>query len=396
MFSTFTRFFGPRHEVCDCCNHFIDIELLLAENELAERKTLRKKLKNLLASLRWKRLKEKYKSRKASARKTFRKRFRHVHEGFRRLGKKRTFQVRRRQSSQAAHAVTEQEAGKRLPLLTIKIGNTDPVDPLRSAVRRLLPMMFTDIVESDRPIGKQTHSTTQYFLVHPLADLNPTGSFLSRYRQPPASAFGMDFNLALTFVSRWLQSSLTTLKTLYPNGDHGLQMPFCVLETSQAGANARARALQRRNPGEKVGIATLDFAALQREKLVASATHTFDFLRVPRTDFSCARKLLAWAEGGEDGLSAKALRSAVLTVTHWEDSDVDTDAESMEEELHLAVHTPLPDDKDEEQWAKWMNAVEKKDSAAVSRAASGSSKGTGVATSEIALTEKEYPRFLSL
>lgn len=256
--------------------------------------------------------------------------------------------------------------------------------------------MFTDIVESDLPIGKQTHSATQCFLVHPLADLDPAGSFLSRYTQPPESAFGMDFKLALPFVSRWLQSSLDRMKTLYPNGNIGLQMPFCVLETSQAGANARARALQCRNPGEKMGIATLDFAALQRERLVASATHTFDFLRLPRTDIDCARKLLAWAEGDEDGISARALRSAVLKVIEWEDSNVDTDAGSMGAELHLAVHTPLPDDKDEEKWAKWMNAVGEKDSAAVSRAASGSSKGAGVATSEITLTEEEYPRFLSL
>lgn len=121
MFSTFTRFFGPRHEVCDCCNHNMDIELLLAEDGITERKnTVRKKFKNLLASLQWERLREKSKSRKARARKTFKKRFRHAHKEFRRLGKKRTFHIRRRQSFEAARAVPEQESGKRLPLLTVR------------------------------------------------------------------------------------------------------------------------------------------------------------------------------------------------------------------------------------------------------------------------------------
>jgi hypothetical protein len=255
--------------------------------------------------------------------------------------------------------------------------------------------MFTDIVESDLTIAKQTHSTTQCFLVHPLADLDPNGSFLTRFAQPPSSAFNMDLNLALTFVSRYLQSSLTMTKALYPEGSHALQMPFCVLETTQAGANARARALQRRNPDEKVGIAALDFAALQREKLVASATHTFDFLRVSRRDFYCGRKLLAWVEGEKDGHSTEALQNAVLTVIPWEDTGVVIDEESVEEELRVATETPLPEDEDEKQWARWMNAVEK-DSGAVSRAASKDSKGVEVTTSETALTEEEYPRFLSL
>lgn len=256
--------------------------------------------------------------------------------------------------------------------------------------------MFTGIVENDITIAKQTHSTTQYFLVHPLVDLNPNGSFLSRYTQPLSSAFSLDLSFALTFVSRYLQSALTTIKTVYPEGSHDLQMPFCVLETTQAGANARARTLQRRNPDEKVGIATLDFATLQREKLVASATHTFDFLRVSRRDFYCGRKLLAWVEGGKDEHSAKALRNTVLTVIEWKDTDMPTDAGSVEEELEVAVETPLPEDQDEKQWARWMNAVENKDSGAVSRAASKDSKGVKVTTSEIALTEEEYPRFLSL
>ncbi|KAF3052291.1 hypothetical protein E8E11_004054 [Didymella keratinophila] len=206
----------------------------------------------------------------------------------------------------------------------------------------------------------------------------------------------MDLNFALTFVSRYLQSSLTTIKTVYPEGGDDLKMPFCVLETTQAGANAGARALQRRNPDEKVGIAILDFAALQRERLVASAMYTFDFLRVSRKTFWCGRKLLAWAEGDKDGLSAEAFRSAVLTVHEWKDTGVATDSESMEEELEVAVETPLPMDEDEKQWAMWMNAAEKLDFGVVSRAASKDSKEVQVTTSEIGLTRDEYPRFLSL
>ena len=206
----------------------------------------------------------------------------------------------------------------------------------------------------------------------------------------------MDLNLALTFVSRYLQSSLTSIKAIYPEGGDDLQMPFCILETTQAGANARARALHRRNPDEKVGIATLDFAALQREKLVTSATHAFDFLRVSRKDFWCGRNLLAWAASDGDKLTAKAFRNAVLTVHEWRDTGVATDTESMEEELEVAAETPLPQDEDEKQWTKWMNAAEKLDSAVVSRAASKDSKGVQVTTSEIGLTWDEYPRFLSL
>ncbi|KAF3052292.1 hypothetical protein E8E11_004102 [Didymella keratinophila] len=141
MFSSITRFFGPRLEVCDCCNHGnIDIALLLDDNEVARRKTTKKRLKNLLASLRWKRLKEHCKKRKASARKSIRKGFRTISKRVRRIGrKKRTFEVRRKGASQNTQAATD---------------TNEQADPLRSAVRQLLTTMFTDIVESDLTIAK--------------------------------------------------------------------------------------------------------------------------------------------------------------------------------------------------------------------------------------------------
>jgi hypothetical protein len=397
MFFTPTKLLRPRREVCDCCKHGnINIALLLDDDEVAERKKMKKRLRNIFASLRWERLKETCKRRKASARKAIKKHFRTIHKRVRRIGRKRrTFEVRRKKALQTTQAATDsnEQVGKHpLPYL-LKLNNTDLSDPLRSAVRNLLTTMFKDIVESDLSIAKQTHSTTQCFLVHLLNDLDPNGSFLSSYAQPPSSAFNMDLNLALTFVSGYLQGSLTTIKAVYPEGCDGLQMPFCVLETTQAGANTRAQALQRRYPEGEVGIAILDFAALQREKLVVSAAHAFDFLRVSRTDFWCGRKLLAWAEGDGEELSAKAFRNAVLRVHEWKDMGVATDSESMEEELEVAAETPLPEDEDEKQWAKWMDAAEKLDSGVVSRAASKESKGVQVTTSEIGLTR---PRFLSL
>lgn len=271
---------------------------------------------------------------------------------------------------------------------------------MRSAVRQLLHTMFADIVENDRTLAKQTDSTTQCFLVHPLSDLDPNGSFLSRYMHPSPQAFDMDFNLGLSFVSSWLQSSLTKIKTSYPEGETDLQMPFCVLETTQATANVRARALQRLNPKEKVGIATLDIVALESEKLVASAKHTFDFLRVSRKDFFCVKKLLAWAESDEDGQSANALRSAVLTVVEWQETGEDVFAESEEipdaEEKGTASQTHLQDDESEELWAKWAN-LPKKDSGVTSRTASGSSNG-GMPNSEdmSAVEDERYPRFRTL
>jgi hypothetical protein len=117
MFSSFTKVFGPRHEVCDCCNHNIDIELLLEENEVAERKTMKKRLENLLASLRWKRLKEDCKKRKSAARKAIRRRFRAIYKKVRRIGrKKRTFEVRRKRAPQPSNAATNtsEQAGKHL------------------------------------------------------------------------------------------------------------------------------------------------------------------------------------------------------------------------------------------------------------------------------------------
>ncbi|KAF3041935.1 hypothetical protein E8E12_007964 [Didymella heteroderae] len=359
------------------------MELLFEDEEIAERRTMKERLKKLLVALQGQKIKEKYKRCKSTAAKAIGKRFKNIHWRIRRMGrKKRTFEARHRQAPRAIDIVT---------------GTHEKRDTVKSAVRRLLTTMFTNIVENDLSLEKHTTSTTQCFLVHPLADLDPNGSFLNRYTQPPPSAFNLDLNLALTFVSRWLQSSLTSIKTFYPEGDCGLQMPFCVLETTQAGANIRARAMQRSNPNEKVGVATLDFAALQRKKLVASAAHTFDFLRVPRKDFPCVIKLLAWADNDEDGLSATALRSMVLTVVGWEDTGVDTDLESVGEELRAAAQTPLPGDEDEELWAKWANPTGKKDSGTVSRTASGDSKGRKTTALGISLTgEQRYPRFLSL
>lgn len=232
-------------------------------------------------------------------------------------------------------------------------------DPLKPAIRQLLTTMFGEIVENDRTLAKQTDMTTQCFLVHALLDLDPKGSFLGRYGEPSPQMFDLDLDLGLSFVSSWLQSSLANIKTSYTEGKAVLQMPFCVLETTQSRANMRARALQRSNPDEKVGIATLDIVALNDLMLVASAQHTFDFLRVSRLDFHCGKKLLAWVEGGEDGQSASALRSTVLTVVEWEDTDEVNDVESELEELRMAVQTSLPDG---EQRAKWVIPREKKDS----------------------------------
>ncbi|KAF1924901.1 uncharacterized protein M421DRAFT_268862 [Didymella exigua CBS 183.55] len=257
--------------------------------------------------------------------------------------------------------------------------------------------MFADIVEKDRTLAKWTDETTQCFLVHLISDLDLDGSFLTRYVHPSPQIFDMDFNLGLGFVSNWLQGSLTNIKISYAEGDVDLQMPFCVLETTQSRANKRARALQLFNPGEKVGIATLDFVALKSAKLVASAEHTFDFLRVSREGFRCGKKLLAWTENDEDGQSAKALRSAVLTVVEWEDSGEDPTAESEEEELRMAAQKPLPDDKSEEQWAKWANPSEKKDSGTISRTASRSSKDVKLDSVGVSFADYEgYPRFRSL
>lgn len=206
----------------------------------------------------------------------------------------------------------------------------------------------------------------------------------------------MDFNLGLSFISSWLQSSLSKIKTLYPEGEISLQMPFCVLETTQASANARARALQRLHPSEKVGIATLDIEALKSRKLLASAEHTFDFLRVSRQGFPCVRKLLAWAEGDENdenGRSAEALRDAVLTIVEWQETDEAADAG----ETGAALQAPVQDDESEEQWAKWANPPGKKDSGVTSRTASWSS-GSGLARSQdmSASTYERYPRLRTL
>lgn len=204
----------------------------------------------------------------------------------------------------------------------------------------------------------------------------------------------MDLNQVLGFVASWLQGSLTRIKSLYSEGGSDLQRPFCVLEMTADGAEERARALQRRYPDEKVGIATLDFEALLRDKLVASVSHTFGFLRVPRKGFRGGKRLLAWTGGGEDGPSAEGLRETVLTIYEWDETGMETDSGSVEEELRVAAQTPLPDDRDEEQWVKWRNAAGKKDSGTTSRTASGSSKDR-ITGSQGVLVD-ECPRSLSL
>lgn len=80
MFPLFTKFFRPRLGVCDCCNHNIDIELLLEDGEVEVRKTMEKRLRTLLASLRWKVFKGEGKKHKGSARKAFRKYFNTIYK----------------------------------------------------------------------------------------------------------------------------------------------------------------------------------------------------------------------------------------------------------------------------------------------------------------------------
>ena len=137
----------------------------------------------------------------------------------------------------------------------------------------------------------------------------------------------MDLDSGLSFVPAWLQSSLQKVKFEYGQGMAHLQMPFCVLETNYDIASARANALQQRNPFQKVGIATLDIVPLKRAKIVASAEHTFDFLRVSKEETIFESRLLAWAEG-DDGRATKALQDAVLTIVEWEGKVKNTGMES--------------------------------------------------------------------
>lgn len=122
----------------------------------------------------------------------------------------------------------------------------------------------------------------------------------------------------LSFASTWLQTSLEKIKTECATGGVRLQMPFCVLDTEYAAACKRAGILQADNPEERVGIVALDVVALKKARLLVSAGHAFDFLRVPRGEVEMAGRLLVWAEGGNDGRAAEALSQAVLTVVEWE------------------------------------------------------------------------------
>jgi hypothetical protein len=117
MFSKLTRFFR-RRETCDCCNHnndSINIALLLANpDDLTERQTMKRRLKNLYASLRWKNIKVESKKRKVTASKMVAKRFKLAHKKLRHMGSKKSLAT-------DTVADTNEEAGKQSSPLNIEV-----------------------------------------------------------------------------------------------------------------------------------------------------------------------------------------------------------------------------------------------------------------------------------
>ncbi|KZM22477.1 hypothetical protein ST47_g6390 [Ascochyta rabiei] len=199
--------------------------------------------------------------------------------------------------------------------------------------------MFADIVETDGILDSQIDTDTQCFLVHVLSDIDPEDTFFSQYQQLPPRAADMSLDDGLSFASTWLQKSLGMIKIGYESGEARLQMPFAVLETNYHTACVRASALKRKPPHEKAVIITLDFLALKNVKLVASAEHAFDFLRVSKESLATGDRLLLWAENDNDGRPAEALLEAVLTIVEWDERDDEEEVEDTGEAASYAIKT---------------------------------------------------------
>lgn len=240
-------------------------------------------------------------------------------------------------------------------------------------MRQILDAIFTDIVESDSTLDSQTDAATQCFLVHILSDMDPHGSFLSRHQRLPAHVVDLVIDNGLSFASTWLQTSLEKIKADCASGKSRLQMPFCVLETNYAAASARAAAMQMHNPGEKVGVATLDIVALKSARLVVSAMHAFDFLRVSTENGAFENRLLAWAEGGPNDVPAQALREAVLTVVEWKEKI----NEGKMEDARVAVQAALKDGTCKAGRNELAQSLSKKDSAVIEEVALDGTSKTG-------------------
>ncbi|KAF9693076.1 hypothetical protein EKO04_008745 [Ascochyta lentis] len=317
----FSEFFNPTQ--CECCDHHY-----IPEEEEPEVEPTKKSLRTWFESLRWNKNKTTLQAPHDTDTQVIKKRRSRTYFC---LGKKKGRDVQRRiQTPGAARAVPAVNEGQYTK---------------KCAVRQILDAIFADIVETDRALECNMDAATQCFLVHTLSDIDPEDSFFSQYQKLPSHADELDLDHGLSFASSWLQSSLGTIRDGYESGEAKLQMPFCVLEKNYQSACARAFALQKQYPDERAAIVTLDFIALKNAKLIASAKHTFDFLRVSRESLDTENRLLLCVESGNDGRPAEALLEAVLTIVKWEEGDNGVELEDVEESVSDAFEVEVaPED----------------------------------------------------
>ncbi|KAF1361504.1 hypothetical protein EJ07DRAFT_154279 [Lizonia empirigonia] len=343
--------FDPMY--CECCDHNVTPAITEIEIEV---KPPRKSLRKWLRALKRGKGREASQSLRTTEIKSSSER---LLTKYLYLGRKRWNDVRRnKQALRAVHTISVVDERQH---------------PNKCAVRQILDTIFADIVESDSTLDSHTDAATQCFLVHILSDMDPHDSFLSRFQRLPAHVVDLVIDNGLSFASTWLQTSLEKIKAECAAGKTRLQMPFCILETNYATASARAAAMQMHYPGEKVGIAALDIVALKRARLVVSAGHAFDFLRVSTENVAFGNRLLVWAEGGPNDGPAQALREAVLTVVEWKEIN---DEETMED-AGVAVQAALKDGTCKAGRHELAKSSSKKDSAVIEEVALDETSKTG-------------------
>lgn len=222
--------------------------------------------------------------------------------------------IRQQYQSKGVHQVRTRSTEPAALILTV-------TDSQQNHINHALALIFTSITDSDTLLQTNTNPPMTCFLIHLARDFDTHGAFLSTLLALPPAATHIDKFASLSYASSWLQSSLTLIRDSCKSesGAVELQMPFVLLETEFQLARARAAALQQQYPEEGIVVATLDLRALRGEKLVLSAEHGFQMLRVPVQEVDVSRKLLVWVgNGGEEGVG-RVLRDAVLAVMKWKE-----------------------------------------------------------------------------
>ncbi|KAH7344367.1 hypothetical protein BKA66DRAFT_576958 [Pyrenochaeta sp. MPI-SDFR-AT-0127] len=184
--------------------------------------------------------------------------------------------------------------------------------------------LFARYVEADHLLGSGLGRKTRTFihdvafLVHSASQLG-NDAFLPVFQYDPETVTEAN---KLSLGSHRLQKCVKTISDGYTRGLLLEKMPLYVLETDFLEACAYAKSLQSWDPEVHIMIAVVDLTSLKDCKLLISAPHIIEMLRLPEIA-TLEDKMLVWAEDWVVSIAGACktiwpLRDAVLSLIDWQ------------------------------------------------------------------------------